>query len=251
MASYGSSFVQGTGTGAAAGAGAGPWGAVIGGGLGGLAGLFGAYEQEQDEKRKQEILARAKKEYDLTQSQVESLMEEYYSNPENFLGTREDVDAYRKMASEYNPEDYVYDFDEFSYDKDVDDFVNPYYDKIISDTTKRISHSAAGAGVGRGTGAANKIAEGVAQKEDELYNTALNAYNQDRTRSYNEWSGNIQAMQNRLNQLKAATDTKMQMSGDLARDYADTEKQKFQDMIGAKQERAGGNLQLATMSLMV
>ena len=251
MSSYGSGFVKGAGTGALAGSAAGPYGALAGGILGGVAGLFGAYEQEQDAEAKRQILNKAKRDFNLTQDQVDALLDEYYSNPENFLGTQEDVDAYRKAIAEYNPEDFVYDFDEFSYDKDVDDFVNPYYDKIINDTSKKIQHSAAGAGVGRGTGAANAIAQGVAEKEDQLYKTALDAYNQDRRNSYSEWSGNIQAMQNRLNQLKAATDTKMSGQLSLAQDYTNTQKSQFEDEIASKQNRSNGNLSLASMGLMI
>ena len=252
MSSYGSGIVQGAGTGALAGGmAAGPYGAIIGGSLGALAGIFGAYEQEQDAERKRALLNKAMREFNLTQDEVDGLLDEYYANPDNFLGTKEDVDAYRSAVGAYSPEDYVYDFDEFSYDKDVDDFVNPYYDKIINDTSRKIQHSAAGAGVGRGTGAATAIAQGVAEKEDQLYNTALNAYNQDRTRSYSEWSGNITAMQNKLNQLKAATDSSIALKGNLATDYTQQKQNQFQDEIAAKQNRTNGNLQLASMGLMI
>ena len=59
MASYGSNALQGAGTGAAAGAAFGPWGALAGGVIGLGAGLFTAWEQEQDEKKKQQILEQA------------------------------------------------------------------------------------------------------------------------------------------------------------------------------------------------
>lgn len=248
---YGRNFTQGTGQGAAVGSAAGPWGALIGGAAGGLAGLFAAYEEAESAKAKQNILNRAREEFNLSQAEIEDLLDEYYSNPDNFLGTREDVDAYKQAVSEYDPNAFVYDFDEFNYGKTVDDFVNPYYDKIIGDTEKRISHSAAGAGVGRGTGAANAIAEGVAQKEDELYNTALNAYNQDRSQTYTEWAGNIDKMQQRLNQLRAATDTKLNNLGTMAQDYTNHMQSQFSDEIAAKQGRSQGNLQLASMNLMV
>lgn len=251
MANYGSGFVSGAGAGAMAGSSLGPYGALAGGLLGGIAGLFGAYEQEQDEKKKQAILDQAKEQFNLTQDEVELLMRDYYENPGNFLGTQEDVDAYRKAIAEYDPEKFVGDFDEFDYGKSVDDFVNPYYDKIIGDTTKQIQHSAAGAGVGRGTGAANAIATGVAQKENELYNTALNQYNTDRSQSYTEWAGNIDKMQQRLNQLKSATDTKLNLQGNLAGDFLNTQKERVQDEIAQKQNRSSGNLNLANMGLMI
>lgn len=248
---YGRNFTQGTGQGAAVGSAAGPWGALIGGAAGGIAGLFAAYEEAEDAERKQEILDRAKREFDLTQDEIEGLLDEYYSNPDNFLGTREDVEAYKQAVAEYDPNAFVYDFDEFNYDKSVDDFMNPYYDKIIGDTEKRISHSAAGAGVGRGTGAANAIAQGVAEKEDQLYNTALNQYNTDRSQTYAEWSGNIDKMQQRLNQLRAATDTKINNLGTMAQDYTNHMQSQFSDEIAAKQGRSQGNLQLSSMGLMI
>ena len=260
MANYGSGFVSGAGAGAMAGSDLGPYGALAGGILGGLAGLFGAYEQEQDAEKKQEILDKAKAQFDLTQDEVEQLMRDYYDNPNNFLGTQEDVQAYRDAIGFYDPMQFVYGYDpatkklgdiSFEYKKSVDDFMNPYYDKIIDDTTKRISHSAAGAGVGRGTGAANAIATGVAQKENELFNTALNQYNTDRSQSYTEWAGNIDKMQQRLNQLKAATDTKLGLQGNLSADYLNTQKERVQDEIAQKQNRSSGNLNLANMGLMI
>lgn len=251
MANYASSALAGAGTGAAAGSVAGPWGALIGAGVGTLAGLFSAYEQEQDTERKKEILDEIKQKFQMDQKEIENLMAQYYDNPENFLGTKQDVDEYKAALAAYSPEDFVYDFKDFNYDKSVDDFVNPYYDKIINDTTKKVAHSAAGAGLGRGTGAANAIAEAVAQKDDELYKTALQQYNTNRQQSYNEWAGNIQAMQNKLNQLRAATDTKMNNLGGLAQDYTNTQKQRISDELAAAQNKAAGNMQLATSELML
>ena len=257
MANYASSALQGASMGAAAGAAAGPIGALAGGALGLIGGIFSAYGDETDEKRKRQLLAEAQEKFNLTQDQVESLLEQYYENPDIFLGTAEDVEAYRKYVDSYKPSDFVYDFEEFKYtdengnEKTVDDFVNPYYDKIIADTSKRIQNSAAGAGVGRGTGAANAIAQGVAEKENELYQTALNQYNTDRAQSYTEWSGNIDKMQQRLNALRAATETKGNNLGNLAQSYRDTLQNKYSDQIGALQNRSNGNLQLASMGLMI
>lgn len=254
MANYGSNFLQGAGAGAVAGAtasGGNPIASIVGGALGGLAGLFGAHEQEKDNKKKKKILEQAAQQFNLTQDEIEMLMDDYYANPENFLGTKEDVEAYKAAIANYDPNAFVADFNEFEYDKDVDDFVNPYYDKIIDSTAKQVQHSAAGAGVGRGTGAANAIAQGVAEKNDTLYNSALNQYNTDRATKYSEWSGNITALQNRLNALKAGTDTKIAAMGNLANDYTQQQQQMMQDSIAAKQARSSGNLSLANMGLMI
>lgn len=251
MANYASSALQGASMGAAAGAGAGPWGALAGGALGLIGGIFSAYGEEEDEERKEKLLLQAQEQFNLTQDQVENLLDAYYNNPDNFLGTPEDVQAYRDFVTSYKPEDYVADYKDFDYGKTVDDFVNPYYDKIISDTSRRIQNSAAGAGVGRGTGAANAIAQGVAEKENELFQTALNQYNADRAQSYTEWSGNIDKMQQRLNALRAATETQGNNLGNLAGDYTQQMQNQYSDRIGALQNRNNGNLQLASMHLMI
>jgi hypothetical protein len=251
MANWGGNIISGAGTGAAMGSVAGPWGALAGGALGAIAGVFSSLSEENDAKRKQEMLDDIKGRFNLTQDEVDTLMTQFYENPDNFLGTKEDVDAYKDAIKAYKPENFVYDFDEFNYDKTVDDFVNPYYDKIIKNTSDKVQHSAAGAGVGRGTGAANAIAEAVAQKDDELYKTALQEYNTDRSQSYNEWSGNIDKMQQRLNQLRAATDTQLNNLGTLANDYLQQQQNYFGDQIASKQNRNNGNLQLASMGLMI
>lgn len=264
MASYLGSAVQGAGAGALAGSAVGPVGAAVGGGLGLLAGLFSALDAENDRKAKQELLEEIHEKFNLQQDEIESLMQQYYSDPESFLGTQEDVAAYRQAVKDYSPADYIYGydsatgkFDDDKYDfsktwnKSVDDFVNPYYDRIIKDTSDRVQHSAAGAGVGRGTGAAKAIAEAVAQKNDELYKTALQEYNTDRAQSYTEWAGNLGRMQERLNQLKAATDSQLNLQGGLAQNYMDTRRQQYEDEIAAKQNRSQGNLQLGSAGLMI
>ena len=129
--------------------------------------------------------------------------------------------------------------------------MTPYYDKIIDETTSKVQHSAAGAGIGRGTGAANAIASAATQKEDELYKTALQQYNTDRAQTYSEWSGNIDKMQQRLNQLKSARDTQLNNLGTLANDYTNTRKQQFEDQINSAQQRASGNLQLGSLGLTI
>lgn len=150
-------------------------------------------------------------------------LEQYY-NDRGSLGTEDDVNEYKKLISSYNPSDYVYsDFGKFSdeYNKTVDDFVNPYYDQIIKGTSDALQHTAAGAGLGRGTGAALNIAQGVAEKEDELYKTALNAYNTDRSQAYTEYNDYIKNMQSKLDSLNNATQTQATLYGNLANDYYD------------------------------
>lgn len=159
------------------------------------------------------------------------------------LGSKEDVVNYRNSIEGYDPNDYVYDFGDFNYNKTKEDFLNPYYNQIISDVAQKAQGSAAGAGMGRSTFAAQNIARAVAQKEDELYKTALNEYNTDRSQAYKEYADAITRNQNRLNALREGTQYKMGLEGDLAKDYINVQDQRQADIMRANQDKLAAKQQ--------
>lgn len=166
---------------------------------------------------------------------IKSINKYYDTRPT--LGTAEDINDYRTAISQYNPEDYVANVDPFKFDKTKEDFINPYYSRIIGDTASQIQHSAAGAGLGRGTGAALNIAKGTAEKSDELYRTAMADYRDERNFAYQQYSDAIKNNQARLNALREGTQYKMGLQGDLAKDYISTQDQAFSDRMKAEQDR--------------
>lgn len=237
------------GAGAAAGASVGgPWGALIGGGVGLLAGVFQAWSNTEDERKRQEILENASRQLQISQKNLEQMFNQYYAE-HNSVGTQEDVEKYHNLVDNYDPNEFVYDFDEFNYDKDVNDFYAPNKQAIIDKVTDQLQHTAAGAGIGRGTGAANQIATGVAEKNENLYKDALNAYNQDRQFAYQIWNSNIQNQQNRLNQLKNVRDTQISMYGNLANDFQEWNQNKIQQQMDLEQNKANQQLQLSLASI--
>lgn len=237
------------GTGAAAGASVGgPWGAVIGGGVGLLTGVFQAWANEEDERRKQKILEDAAKQLNMSQQNLEALFNQYYKDNQS-VGTQQDVEQYQDLVHDYDPNEFVYDFKDFENDYDVNDYYAPNKQAIIDKTSDQLQHTAAGAGIGRGTGAANQIATGVAEKNESLYRDALNAMNQDRQFAYQIWNSNIQNQQNRLNQLKNVRDTQISMYGNLANDFQDWNAQKLQQQMQLEQNKANQNMQLSLASI--
>jgi hypothetical protein len=194
---------------------------------------------EKEYEARMQALAELRKQGQITDTEYNNMLSEvqdYYAQ-RGSLGTIEDVNNYKADIEGYNPEDYVYDFDEFSYDKTKEDFLNPYYSKIIGDTRNQLQHSAAGAGLGRGTGAALNIAKGVAEKEDELYKTALEEYNQDRDFEYQKYADAITNNQNKLNAIRSGVQYKIGLEGDLANDYYDTQDQAMEDALKVKQDQ--------------
>jgi uncharacterized protein YlbG (UPF0298 family) len=236
------------GAGAGAGAALGPIGAAAGAGIGIIAGAFQAWANSEDEKRRQKILEEASKQLHISQDNLESMFNQYYKD-NNSIGNQEDVEQYRNLVEDYDPNEFVYDFDEFNYDKGVDDFYAPNKQAIIDKTSDQLQHTAAGAGIGRGTGAANQIATGVAEKNESLYRDALDAMNKDRQFAYQIWNSNIQNQQNRLNQLKNVRDTQISMYGNLADDFQEWNQNKLQQQMALEQNKANQNLQLSLASI--
>ena len=167
---------------------------------------------------------------------------DYYTK-RGSLGTATDAKNYKDAIGAYNPNDYVLNMEDaknqFGYNKTADSFINPYYDQIIGDTAATVQHTAAGAGLGRGSGAAQAIADAVVKKNEELYNDAYNRFTDDRQFEYNKYADYIANKQNQLNQLKAATDTKLSLQGNLAQDYYGVMDAAQADKIKAMQDRQG------------
>jgi hypothetical protein len=157
--------------------------AGLAGQLGGAAisGYYADKASEREANARKEAANKLLQQGQITDTQYQQLINQinqYYAT-RGSLGTKQDVNQYKAAIQGYNPEDYVADVGNFDYDKTQEDFVNPYYSQIIADTRDTIQHSAAGAGLGRGTGAALNIAKGTAEKSDELYRTAQEAYRDD------------------------------------------------------------------------
>ena len=165
-----------------------------------------------------------------------SQINQYY-NTRGSLGTMSDVNAYKKAIADYNPYDYAATDPGFNYGKTKEDFINPYYSAIIGDTANQIQHTAAGAGLGRGTGAALNIAKGVSEKSDELYRSAMQDYQNDRTFEYQKYQDAIRNNQSRLNALNTANQYKIGLQGNLASDYYNTQDSRMSDIMQAQQDR--------------
>lgn len=228
-------------------------------GLGIAAGtaLANIWNASEEREAREHMLEQLRKQGEITADeykQLESIINQYYDE-RGSIGTKQDVDDYAKAMRNYDENKYDYDwtkdkgyesFDAYFGNKTKEDYLNPYYDAIIGDTADQIQHSAAGAGLGRGTGAALSIAKGVAQKSDELYKTALQEYNTDRSQKYQEYSDYISNMQERYKNLQDQQKYKLQLQGQLANDYLSVMDAKQSDILGARQDAIATQAQYNT-----
>ena len=229
-------------------------------GLGVTAGtaLANIWNASEEREAREEMADNLRKQGQITAKEykdIQKIIEDYYDKDRKSMGTRQDVDNYVKDLRNWDPSKYDYDwtkdkgyenFDAYFGNKTKEDYLNPYYDAIIGDTADQIQHSAAGAGLGRGTGAALNIAKGVAQKSDELYKTALQEYNTDRSQKYQEYSDYITNMQYRYKNLQDQEKYRLQLEGQLANDYYNVMDQRQADSLKAKQDTITAQTQYAT-----
>lgn len=160
-----------------------------------------------------------------------------YYDQRGSLGTEQDANAYRAAIGGYDPNSFVYNYQPFEYKKNREDFLNANYDRIIGDTAATVQHTAAGAGLGRGSGAATSIADAVVKKNEQLYKDAQDAYSADRDFAYRSYSDYAKAMQDALNQKRLATESKIALQGNLANDYYGTMDSRQADLLKLQQDR--------------
>lgn len=173
-----------------------------------------------------------------------------YYDKRGSLGNASDADAYRQLIAGYSPDEYTYMPGKFNAEDygvgSRQDYVNPYYQQIIDDTAAQVQHTAAGAGIGRGSGAAQAIATEVAQKNNDLWKEANQEYKDERNFAYDQYSDYIKNMQNALTQRQNAMNTKLTLQGNLANDYYGVMDAQQSDKLKALQDQIATNSTYST-----
>lgn len=203
------------------------------------------YNSSKDREAREDARRQLATDQSLANQDYQSILDSidtYYKN-RGSLGTAQDVKDYKAAMAGYDPNSFVYNRGKFEdeYNKKASDFINPLRDKIIANEIAGVQHSAAGAGLGRGSGAAEAIAQAVADKDEELYRLAQEDYRDDRNFAYQKYSDYAQAMQQKLDTLRAATDTKMTLQGNLAQDYYNVMDSAQADRLKLNQDKIATN----------
>lgn len=207
-------------------------------------------KREQKKKQIEKIKGNVESDYD----KMVELLEGYREGQDRFV-TPEMKNKYREMLSEYDPNAYIYDFDKFQFTDEEgkpltrEDFVAENKDAMLADIESALSHSAAGAGLGRGSGAAGAIAQGVADKSLELQRLANQEYQQERTNAYNEWSDYIDKMQTKMGLQEAGYRQRMGLiGGEMERERGE-ESDYMADLLSLLQGKSANKTQ-ADMALL-
>lgn len=129
-----------------------------------------------------------------------------------------DLAAYQKLKQNFDPNQFVYDYDsdtsanKVTFDKNgynVEDYLNPYMQNSLDAVKKTLFHQSAGSGLGRSSGAVAAAAGAVADKSAEFYDKANEQMRSDRSFDYGMYTDYINQQQNKLKAMQEGYKTQM------------------------------------------
>lgn len=218
-------------------------GEIVGGFVNGAVNFINAQQQRDLERRMQEQKQRAVQNA-LAQSNTEfqrmmNTLDDYNAGRIR-LADDDMVKQYKELMTSYQPE--VYDFDKFSYDKSVDDFMNPMADKIAALAGLETQASQAGQGAAGGTGAMAGMGYSRWKAAEDLYKDAQAQMNADRSQAYREYGDYITNMQKKLDTISQGQLDKIQMLGGAITNEQQQQSDYMADLLGIMGDKASTNV---------
>lgn len=220
-----------------------PVGEIVGGFVNGAVNFINAQEQRDLERelqrQKQNAVRGALAQSNAEYQQMMNLLNNYNDNRIS-LADDNMVQQYKDLISNYQPE--VYDFDKFSYDKSVDDFMNPMADKIANLAGLETQASQAGQGAAGGTGAMAGMGYSRWKAAEDLYKDAQAQMNADRSQAYQEYGDYIDRMQNKLNTISQGQLNKASLLGGAITNEQQQQSDYMADLLGIMGDKASTNV---------
>lgn len=219
--------------------------------VGGLAGgMFDtAMNYIQSEKNRKEAkraaqekarrIAEAGQEADVTYNDIMDMLEDFRAGQYEWA-TPEQKEMYQSLVTSYEPQ--TYDFDKFSYDKTVEDFLNPEAEKIAELAGLKKQAELAGMGAAKGSGADAVMGYSKWEAAEKLYEDAQNALQQDRGQAYQEYGDYIDRMQKKLDTINQGTLNKISLLGGNIGKSEEAQSDYIADLISVMGDRAASKI---------
>lgn len=218
-------------------------GEIVGGFVNAATNMINAAEQRDQERRlqaqKQRAIQGALAQSNTEYQKMMNLLNDYN---EDRIRLADDnmVQLYKELMNDYQPE--VYDFDKFSYDKSVDDFMNPMADKIAALAGLETQASQAGAGAAGGTGAMAGMGYSRWKAAEDLYKDAQAQYNAERSQAYQEYGDYIDRMQKKLDTISQGKLNKLQILGGAITNEQQQQSDYISDILGIIGDKTSTNV---------
>ena len=200
-------------------------------------------QAREDEKRQREAKQRAVQtaaaQANVTYDQMQNLLNNYNQNRFK-LADDSMVNQYKDLIDSYQPQ--VYDFDKFSYNKTVDDFLNPEAEKIAQLAGLQTQSDLAAKGAAKGTGALASLGYSRVKAAEDLYKDAQSQYNADRSQAYKEYGDYITNMQNKLDTISQGQLDKTKLLGGAIQNEQTQQSDYMSDLLGLMQDKTSTNI---------
>lgn len=206
-------------------------------------------QAREDEKRQREAKQRAVQsaiaQGNVTFDQMRDMLNEYNAGRIR-LADDSMVSQYKDLISNYQPQ--TYDFDKFSYDKTVDDYIDPNAQKIAELAGLETQASQAGQGAAGGTGAMAGMGYNRWKAAEQLYKDATQQYNQDRSQAYQEYGDYIDRMQKKLDTISQGQLNKINLLAGATQNEQQQQSDYIADLLGVMGDKAQMNIQGQSMA---
>lgn len=203
-------------------------------------------QARDDERRQQEAKQRAVQnaaaQANVTFDQMQDILNSYNQGRMK-LADDSMVKQYKDLMTSYEPQ--VYDFDKFSYDKTVDDFMNPEAEKIAQLAGLETQAQMAGQGNAKGSGGLANMGYSRWKAAEDLYKDAQQQYNADRSQAYKEYGDYITNMQKKLDTISQGQLRKIQMLGGAVTNEQQQQADYISDLLGIMGDKTSTNINAA------
>ena len=197
--------------------------------------------QEELQRQKRAALEKALDQSNLSFEEMQNILQDY-DRDRIRLADDSMVKQYTDIISNYQPQ--TYDFDKFgdTYNKTVEDFINPEAEKIAQLAGLQTQADLAGRGAAKGTGAMANMGYSRWKAAEDLYKDAQQAYNTDRSQAYREYGDYIDRMQKKLDTISQGQLQKAQLLGGAISNEQQAQSDYISDLLGIMGDKASTNV---------
>lgn len=163
-------------------------------------GLSNGRQVEAGQRQLADLMAQAK----ATGAQNQALFGQYRDMAQKLYGN--DVDSYNKMVAQLSGE-LAQPADSFSYNRDVDSFLDPAREQRVAQAMAGLNASAAGGGSRWSSDFQNRMAAKQQALASDEWKNAYDRMMADRQQQLQEWQAGQSSKYNRLNAMQGLTNT--------------------------------------------
>lgn len=223
--------------------------AIAGGAIDAASNAYGAYQQSKENKKQREYekeMAERKAEglktiggqTNAAYNQMMDIINQQEGGRTSYL-TPEMEQQYISLLEDYEPQ--AYDFDQFQYDKTVEDYINPEANKIAEMAGLQTQADLAGQGAAKGSGALANMGYSRWKAAEDLYKDAQNQMLAERSQAYQEYGDYIDRMQKKLDTVSQGQLQKASLLGGAIGQEQQAKSDYMADLLSVMGDKAASN----------